>query len=223
VAPESQPRQKTSRPLLIAALVLSLSITAGSLIFAFYRLNNAPANNTGAAIVDSASYYDGATVYDPPRPLDDFTLTGNDGEPLGLSDLLGKVTLVYFGYTNCPDMCPLTLANFKRIKADLGDDAAQVNFLMISVDGTRDTPVHMYSFMSAFDPDFLGMTGSAEDIGQIAGTFDLDYVLHTDGGENYSVDHTASIFMVDQAGVLRTLFPYGTEPVVIVEAVRELL
>jgi protein SCO1/2 len=77
--------------------------------------------------------------------------------------------------------------------------------------------------MSAFDPDFLGMTGSADDLDQITAIFGLEYVLHTEQGENYSVDHTAGVFMLDREGVLHSFFDFGTEPVVIVQKLRELL
>ncbi len=220
---EHQARPTSSRRWLIAALVVSMSITAGSLLFALTVLNNRATTNTGAAIVDSVNYYDGATTYDPPKPINDFTLTGNDGQSLSLSDLRGKPLLVYFGYTHCPDICPTTLANFERIKTQLGDQADQVNFLMVSIDGARDTPQQMKSFMSAFDSSFIGMTGSEAEVRPVAEDFNLYFHANTEEGADYSVDHTAAVFLLDQDSNLRTLFSYGTDPGVIVTRLQDLL
>lgn len=218
---ELQESRRPSRLLLMAALIISLSVTAGSIFFIFYRITSTATIDSGAAIVDSASYFDGATVIDPPRKLDDFTLAGNDGNPLRLSDLYGKVTLIYFGYTNCPDFCPITLGDFMQIKSMLDDKADGVNFLMVSVNGSIDTPDRMRRYLSEFDPEFLGMTGAEEEVKRMGVDFGLYF------GENETddqlVDHTSSIFMVDQEGALRTVFTYGTEPEVMAEDIDELL
>ena len=123
---ETPPARKSSRLLLIAALVLSMAITAGSLFFILDRIIN-PGNttSTGAAIVDSGDFFDGSTAIDPPREIGDFTLTGNDGQPLSLSDLRGKVTLLYFGYTHCPDVCPTTLNELRQVKRQSGQRRGQ--------------------------------------------------------------------------------------------------
>jgi protein SCO1/2 len=205
--------------LLMTALVISLSITAGSIFFIFYRLTQA--TNTGTAIVNSSSAFTGATIVDPPQKLNNFTLAGNDGNPLSLSDLAGHVTLIYFGYTNCPDFCPTTLSDFKRVKTLMAANASDVNFLMISVDGTRDNPVRMHDYLGEFDPDFLGMTGAKQEVKRIGVDFGLDFDEQT--GEPYTVDHTASVFMVDQEGKLRAVFTYGTEPIIIAEGIKGLL
>lgn len=220
---EKPPQSTPPRPLLIGALILSLVITAGAVFFIFYRLTSQPTADGGAAIVDSESYFDGGTMIDPPRELSDFTLIGTDGQPLSLSDLRGKVTLLFFGYTHCPDVCPLTMGEYKRIKAALGDQADEVNFLMISVDGERDTPEHLNRYIGSFDEDFLGMTGTEDDLKRIGTDYGLFFQANTEEGENYTVDHTASMFMVDQEGYLRTIFTFGTEPDVITGYVQDLL
>jgi protein SCO1/2 len=217
----SETRQKSPRLLLIAALVLSVSITTGSLLFVIYQLGGQSPQDTGAAIVDPANYFDGATVYDPPRQVADFSLTGNDGRPLRLSDLAGKVTLIYFGYTNCPDICPATLNTFRRVKEDLGAAADRLHFLMITVDGIRDTPAQMRDFLAEFDSEFLGLTGDIGEVSLVGESFELYFQANP--GENYTVDHTAAIFMVDGEGYLRSMFSFGTEAAVITEDVLELL
>ena len=220
---ESQPTRKSPNLLLIGALIISLSITLGSIFFIIYRLANPPTADTGAAVVDAAAYFDGSTAVDPPRQISDFTLTGNDGQPLSFSELHGKVTLLYFGYTHCPDICPMTLSDFQQVKTALGEQAEQVNFVMISVDGARDTPEQMQRYLSGFDPEFVGMTGSADELQGISDDFGLYFHANTDQGEHYTVDHTGSIFMIDEAGLLRTIFTFGTEPDVISEHVQDLL
>ena len=218
----AQPR-KSRRLLIIAGLILSWSITLGSIFFVIYRLRMPSTTSSGAAIVDSSSYFDGVTPIDPPRKVADFTLTGTDGQPLSLSDLYGKVTLLYFGYTHCPDVCPLTLGDFKRVKDKLGDNASKVNFLMVSVDGARDTPEQMKRFLSGFDPSFVGMTGNTDQLQAIAPDYDLYFHANVEEGENYTVDHTASIFVIDPEGNLRMSFTFGTDPDVIVGHLKDLL
>ena len=112
------------RPALLAALIISLSITIGSLLFIVWRIASPPATVGINAFVDSDSWFDGATIIEPPRTLTTFTLAGNDGLPLSLGDLAGKATLLVFGYTRCPDYCPLTLADFTLVKAALGARAS---------------------------------------------------------------------------------------------------
>lgn len=218
---ETQPR-KSPRLLLLVVLILSLSITIGSVFFIIYRLAT-QTTDTGAAVIDPDNYFDGSTAVDPPRQLSDFTLTGNDGKPLSLSDLQGKVTLLSFGYTNCPDVCPQTMGDFERVKEKLGAQADEVNFLLISVDGVRDTPEVMQRYMSAFDPAFLGMTGTEDDLKRIGGDYGLYFRANPEKDGAYTVDHTAGIFMIDREGFLRTIFTFGTEPDVITGHVQELL
>ena len=213
--------RKAPRLLIVIALVISLSITGGAILFIVYQLGQQSTVNTGAAVVDSASYFDGGTAVDPPLELADFTLTGKDGAPLSLSDLRGKVTLLVFGYTHCPDVCPVTLGDYQRVKAELGAEAENVNFLLISVDGVRDTADQMREYLGAFDPEFLGMTGSAAEVRSMGGDYGL--IFEANPGENYTVDHTANTFLIDQDGFLQMIFTFGTEPVVMADYVRDLL
>lgn len=164
------------------------------------------------------------TVLDPPRAVADFTLTDQAGQPFHLSDLAGKPALLFFGYTNCPDVCPTTLAEFKRVKALLGDDAAKVAFVFVSVDGARDTPERLAAYVGAFDPDFIGLTGDEATLRRIGQDYGL-FFQRTDYGsdDNYLVDHTASSFVIGPEGKLRVVIPYATEPAAIVARLRPLL
>lgn len=219
---ETQPPGRANRTPLLALTFILLVVTAAAIFFVFSNLLNTSEVTPGsAAIVDSDNYFDGGTVIDPPRVLNDFTLTSQDNTPISLSDLRGQVVLMYFGYTNCPDVCPITLGDFKRIKQAVGDQADEVAFVMVSVDGERDTPERLKSYISNFDPDFIGMTGDEAALNRLGADYGLFFEKQE--GENYVVDHTASIFMIDPEGRLTTVYTFGTEPDVIVEDVTALL
>jgi protein SCO1/2 len=217
------PADTRSRRLLVAVLAALLVIAAVASFLVLNRLlNTQQAATSGAAIVDSEYYFDGGTPVDPPRVLSDFTLTSHTGQPISLSDLRGRALLIYFGYTFCPDVCPITLGDFRRVRDGLGDDAGKVAFVMISVDGERDTPERLNSYLGAFDPDFIGMTGDEGELQRISTDYGL-FFERQPGDERYLVDHTASIFMVDPEGRLTMIYTFGTEPDVIIEGVRGLI
>ena len=100
---------------------------------------------------------------EPPKAMGDFTLTDQNGKPMNFSDLRGSPVLMFFGYTYCPDVCPLTMSDYRRVKTALGDKAANVKFMMVSFDGNRDSPEVMKRYVEAFDSTFIGLTGKSED------------------------------------------------------------
>lgn len=200
---------KLPRPVLLAVVAV-LALTAGLLTAHGWRQIQSPPAISG-------------TLLPAPRPIPEFSLLTAAGQPFTNADLQGHWSVFFFGFTHCPDVCPMTMGDFKKIKAALGDDADRVNFLMISVDGERDTPEHLQRYISAFDPAFLGMTGSASDLRRIGADYGLYFNANKGEGENYTVDHTASIFMIDPEGYLRTIFTFGTEPDVITGYLRDLL
>lgn len=180
----------------------------------------------------------GGAVVEPPHLLQDFTLTSHTGDPISLSDLRGRVVLFFFGYTHCPDVCPTTLASYTRVKAALGENADEVAFAFISVDGTRDTPDEVAEYLGRFDPDFIGMTGdeqTVQRIGQEYGLFfqqqtefehqheDGQLHVHQLGQDEYLIGHTSPSFLVDREGYLRVVYFYGTEPDVIAAGIRDML
>lgn len=215
--------RRTATTLVIVALVAALVVIAVLLFLVFNRLVNAPAD-TGVALVDPANAFDGGTHLDPPRPLGDFTLTSHTGAPLSLSDLQGRPTLLYFGYTSCPDVCPMTLGDYIRVKAALGDRADDVNFVMVSVDAKRDTPARLARYLGGFDPAFIGLTGDELTMRRIGVDYGLFFEIHDDGQtENYLVDHTGSIFLIDPQMRLATIYAFGTEPSVIAADLETML
>ncbi len=163
----------------------------------------------------------GVTPVDPPKALTDFTLPADNGDPLTFSSLQGKYTLMFFGYTHCPDYCPLTLAKWKLIKEALGDQAADMNFLFISVDGERDTPEVIQRYLSRFDASFIGMTGNDVTLTEIGPDYGLYYSLNKSEGENYSVDHTTVTYLVDPQGKLIDLFSFEAENDVIISTIQK--
>lgn len=167
-------------------------------------------------------------AYDPPRSGVDFTLTDTEGEPLSTTELEGKVVLLYFGYTYCPDFCPATLTDFQRIKQDLGDDADQVAFVMVTVDPERDTPERMKEYLEFFDETFIGLTGSEEELAPIKDQFGIismagDATPQSDGDQVYWVDHSTKVYALDKDGNLALEYAFGADPADITEDVEHLI
>ncbi|MBK8022148.1 MAG: SCO family protein [Chloroflexi bacterium] len=167
----------------------------------------------------------GVTAIDPARELADFTLAGRGGEPLALSDLRGKYTLLFFGYTHCPDFCPLTLAEFRQVKSQLGDNADQLQFLFVSVDGERDTPAALAEFVDRFDPGFYFMQGDEATLARIGPDYGLYYEIRKETPEdvNYLVDHSTPSYLIDPQGRLVRVFSFTAEPEVIAETIQQML
>ena len=167
--------------------------------------------------------YQGSLI-DPPAPAPDFELLDQNGQPYRLSDQEGKVVLVFFGYTHCPDVCPVTLTDFKRIKARLGDQSQEVAFLFITADPERDTPEQLKRYLSNFDSDFVGLTQKRsllEPVWSDYGVFQAK--VETGDPDNYLVDHSARTYTIDKNGDLRLTYLFGTSSEVIAEDVVHLL
>jgi len=161
----------------------------------------------------------GGSVFDPPRVLKEFTLASQTGKPFHLSDLHGKAALVYFGYTRCPDFCPITLADFTRVRKALGDADPQTAFVFISVDGLHDTPPILATYLGAFDPTFIGLTGDVATVQQIGTDFAVYFTQTPDG----QISHATRISLLDTDGKLRVSYLVGTAPQVIAQDIRRLL
>ena len=151
-------------------------------------------------------------------------LTGHDGKPRAAADFRGKVVVVAFGFTHCPDVCPTTLADLATAVKQLGADARDVQVLFVTVDPRRDTPQLLAQYVPAFHPDFIGLSGDAAAVGKV--TKDFHVYAHerpAKGGESYSVDHSAQSFVLDRQGRVRLLIPPGTPPATIAGDLRVLL
>lgn len=167
----------------------------------------------------------GVQYLDPPSTLQDFTLTSAEGRQVRLSDFRGAPVLLFFGYTHCPDVCPTTLGEFRAIKDALGDAGEQVQFVFVSVDGSRDTPEIVGAFVERFDASFIGLTGSEEDVRAVASDYFL-YFAPADGGGSsagYLVDHTSYSYLIGPDGRLRAIYPFDADLDTITADLQELL
>ena len=155
-------------------------------------------------------------VISPPWHSPDIRLTDHNGQPFVLSNQRGKVVLLYFGYVNCPNECPLTMAHVKLALQSLGDRAKNVQVIMVSTDPARDTPQALRDFITHFDPSFLGLTGTLEELQKVW----KDYgVAVENGGET----HSTYLYVIDPSGNVRETFLPDTEPKDITADVRLLL
>ena len=154
----------------------------------------------------------------------EFALTGHDGKPRTLADFRGKVVVLFFGYTQGPDVCPTTLAELAEAMKQLGPDADRVQVLFVTVDPDRDTAELLAQYVPAFNPAFLGLFGDADATARTAKEFRIFYQKQpgrTAG--SYTMDHSAGTFLFDPQGRLRVYVSYGQGPEVFVHDIRELL
>ncbi len=152
------------------------------------------------------------------------TLTNQNGQPASLADFGDKLVLVYFGYTFCPDVCPTTLGVVNQALELLGDKADQVQMVMVSVDPERDTPEVLANYLSNFNPSFVGLTGSPDQIASAAMPFGVFYEKHEgSAATGYLVDHTASVMVLDREGRMRLVLPFETSAEDMAADLRQLL
>jgi protein SCO1/2 len=154
------------------------------------------------------------SVIEPPRSVADFTLTDQLGRAFSLGRERYKLALIYFGYTFCPDVCPMSLAGMARVKEILRSKASSVLFVMITVDPERDTPEVLGRRLAIFDPSFIGLTGGKAELKRIWNDFGV-YVEREEtkgSAAGYLMAHSASLYLVDKQKRLRLVFPFGTKP-----------
>lgn len=164
------------------------------------------------------------TVIEPPLPVEDFTLQTAKGESFRLSNERGKIILLFFGYTSCPDVCPITLGTFKQVYDRLGDDAQKVRFVMVTADPDRDTPEKVAAYVARFNPEFIGLSGNRSDLEPVWKQLGV-FVEKQDPGSaaGYLVSHTASVYVIDPNGNLLMTLPYGTTAIDMANDITQLL
>ncbi|TFW25259.1 SCO family protein [Duganella callida] len=140
----------------------------------------------------------------------DFALTDHNGQPRTMADFKGKVVIMFFGYTQCPDVCPTTMAEMSEVMKQLGPQADQVQVLFVTIDPERDTQKLLAEYVPAFDKRFLGLYGTAEQTAAVGKEFKVLYnkVPGKEPG-SYSMDHTAASYVFDKQGKLRLLLRPG--------------
>jgi protein SCO1/2 len=190
------------RFILLAIAVALLSAAAG---VSLWRLQQAQPAASFASLV----------VLPEPRVLADFSLLDHDGTPFSLERLRGRWSLLFFGFTRCPDICPSTLYDLQQVSRSVdvdsgaGGAATPWQVIFVSVDPERDSPAQLKEYVSWFDPRFLGVTGAPEQLAPLALQIGVAFRVeeHATGSQDYAVDHSASVFLTDPQGRLHGVFP----------------
>ena len=153
-----------------------------------------------------------------------FTLLSSNNQYVSLEDFQGKVVLMFFGFTACPDTCPLTLSKLKQVMARL-DQKKPVQQLFITVDPKRDNPEKLKSFLSTFNLNIIGLTGTEEEILHVAELYGSAYMKNPtiNSETSYLMIHTGYVYLIDQQGQVRAIYPQDTEEIRIIEDIRQLL
>ncbi|WP_049696953.1 SCO family protein [Acidovorax sp. MR-S7] len=154
----------------------------------------------------------------------DLPLTDHNGQPRHLRDFAGKVVVVFFGYTQCPDVCPTSMSELAEVKRALGDQGGKLQGIFVTVDPERDTPEVLKAYMANFDPSFLALTGTPEQLAAVAKDFKI-YYKRVEGQTptSYTMDHSAGSYVYDPAGRLRVYHRYGSGAQALASDVRALL
>jgi protein SCO1/2 len=164
-------------------------------------------------------------VFDPPREAPNFQLDGSDGSDISLQEYRGKVVAIAFGFSHCPRICPVSLAHLSEVAQKLGERAKDLQVLFITVDPERDSPARLREFLDYFNPAFRGATGKPEKLSAVEKEYGViaERVASEDAKLAYEVHHSSSIFLIDRAGKLRVLVPFGRSAQDLLHDVRELL
>lgn len=209
------------------SLALTLIFESGATVAVDARITSTPIpyvlaadalTEQSMAAVAAATYV--GQVVNAPVQVQDFHAPGSHESITRLSDLDGKWRVIFFGYMHCPDFCPLTLVDYGRVKAALGDAAEDVVFVFVSVDAVRDTPAALQRYLANFDPGFVGFSPDDITLSRIQPDYGFYYERRLDGGSQsvYSIDHSTRSYLLDRDGVLRASFAYQTEPRAIADA-----
>ena len=152
-----------------------------------------------------------AGVFDPPRDAPEFVLKGTDGRDLKISGHRGKIVLLAFGDSSCPAVCPTTLATFAETRRRLGAAAANVQVVYVTVDPERDDVAHLKKYLATFDSTFIGGTGTPDQLDAVRKAYGIS-AEKIGTGERYSYSHSSFTYLIDRAGRIRALMPYGHSP-----------
>jgi protein SCO1/2 len=205
-----------NQPFLIAAV--GIVAIAGGMWLASSLMNGGQGTQLGLAK---------ATLLTPARPLPEFTLTDHTGAVFDPSRLKNHWSLLFFGFTRCPDVCPTTLGVLAQTEKSLADLPAdrRPQVILVSVDPQRDTPEQLASYVRFFDPSFVGVTGTQGAIDALTRALGVPVAISKSpsGNGDYSVDHSAAIFLIDPQGAMRALFSTPHEPAIIAADYRRIV
>jgi len=204
-----------------SAIVIAVSVAVVSLVAAACSPSGTASDS--ATVADPA--IDPIIRIDPPVALADFELTDSRGAPYRFSEGEGELRLFYFGYTNCPDICPATMVDWRNARRTLGDRAEAVRFLMVTVDPENDTPEALGAYLSNFDKTFIGLSGTEAELRRAWDAFGVE-VQRLDLPESatqHSISHSASVFVVDDEQQLVMKLGFDATDEDIVKGILELL
>jgi protein SCO1 len=149
-----------------------------------------------------------AGIFTPPAPAPEFSLQGSDGAALNLARYRGKVVALFFGFTNCAEVCPVTLATLAQAHKDLGAEAGAVQVVYVTVDPERDNAERLKDYLTRFNASFVGGTGKPDTLAGMRKQYGVvANKVASPGG--YAVDHSSSVYLIDRDGKLRAMMPYG--------------
>ncbi|UZJ60580.1 SCO family protein [Pseudomonas sp. KU26590] len=174
----------------IVALVLGLTV---------YRVLSGPDQGDQTALIDA-----GIILLPQSRNVPDLSLTDQDGQSVSLSQLKGKWTVLFFGYTFCPDICPTTLAQLRQIKSELPKDVVEkLRIVLVSVDPDRDTPQQLKQYLGYFDKQFVGLAAPVDTLQKLANAVSIPYIPADTSKPNYTVDHSGNLALLGPDGTQR--------------------
>ncbi len=193
-------------------ILVGLGVVFGIFLIAFVSTQNAKPPEFQGALIE------------PPIPAKDFLLHDQNGQPFRLSDQRGKVVLLFFGYTFCPDVCPTTLTAFKQMSEALGAQTDQVTFIFITVDPNRDTPAQLKTHLALFFPALIGLTGEPTQLETVWADYFVDPQIQPGANTaGYLVEHTGRVYVIDSQGNLRLTFPFGLSFEAMLQDIEHLL
>ena len=164
-------------------------------------------------------------VFEPPRSAPEFVLPSSTGADFKLRSTRGKVVVLEFGYTNCADVCPVSLASLAQARKAMGSNAAEVQVVFVTVDPLRDTPARLKAYLSNFDPTFIGVSGTPVQIEAMLKTYGISATKKMVEGSktDYTMHHSSYLYFIDRKGMQRALMPFGRPPAEIVHDLTVLL
>jgi protein SCO1/2 len=174
-------------------------MAAGLSIFFFFPSSNGLVNSNSKALAENYTGFN-------------FTLRDHLGLETRLSDFQGRVVLLFFGYTFCPDICPTQLSLLKEVMDKLGELSGEVQVLFITVDPERDTPAVLREYLANFHPGFLGLTGPVKEIQRVARQYSAAFSKGEILSQGYKMDHSSSLYLINQKGRLAGVYPGDTAP-----------
>ena len=179
--------------ILVALVALVLGLTVNKV------LNSKGDGTDKVALLDA-----GIVLLPQGRTVPGLSLTNQNGEPVAVDQLKGQWSLLFFGYTFCPDICPATLAQLRQLKGMLSaEEQAKLRMVLVTVDPKRDTPQQLKQYLTYFDPAFQGLTGEAADIQKLANGVSIPYIPADTSKENYTVDHSGNLVIIGPDGTQR--------------------